>query len=297
MTTPSANPTTGKDITDRDRERSMPLATKQNEEHRTKVKVGNVEFGGDSFVVIAGPCAVETLEMTVDIARQVKQAGATLFRGGAYKSLTFPYRRKGYDEAGREGLDYLRAAKEATGLPLVTEVMDIRQVELQAEYADMLQIGARNMQNFPLVSEVALTGKPILLKRHFGCSLRDLLGAAEYCLNLGNPNVVLCERGIVAPHTHQPASRFIVDIQAVVALHEFTHLPVIVDPSHATFKREYVPPVARAALAVGADGIIMDVHPDPENAAVDPLQALSYPAFHNLMDQLKPMAPIVGRSI
>jgi 3-deoxy-7-phosphoheptulonate synthase len=297
MTTPSPTPTTGKDITERDRERSMPLATKKGPDHRTIVKVGDAEFGGDKFVIIAGPCAVENLELTIEIAKAVKGEGAVIYRGGAYKSLTFPYRREGYDEAGREGLDWLKAAKEATGLPLVTEVMDPNLVPLQAEYADMLQIGARNMQNFPLLTTVAKTGKPILLKRHFGCSLRDLLGAAEYCLEAGNPNVVLCERGIVAPHTHQPASRFIVDIQAVAALNEFTHLPVIVDPSHATFRREYVPPVARAALAVGADGIILDVHPRPDEAAVDPLQALSYSVFHDLMEQLKKMAPIMDRSV
>ena len=286
-----------KDITERDLERGIPLAAKKNEEHRSKVKVGDVEFGGDRFVVIAGPCAVETKEMTVEIARHVKEVGATLFRGGAYKSLSFPYRRPGYDDAGREGLDMLAEAKKETGLCLVTEVIDVRLVELQAGYADMLQIGARNMQNFTLVSEVARTGMPVLLKRHFGCSLRDLLGTAEYVMKEGNSNVVLCERGITAPHTHRTTSRFIVDIQAVPALNEYTHLPVIVDPSHATFRREYVPPVARAALAVGADGIILDVHPDPSNAAVDPLQALSYPAFAELMGQLKAMAPIVGRSI
>lgn len=286
-----------KDITEQDLERSMPLAAKKNEGHRSKVKVGDVEFGGDKFVVIAGPCAVETREMTVEIAQNVQRAGATLLRGGAYKSLSFPYRRKGYDEAGKEGLSFLRTAKETTGLCVVTEVMDVRLVELQAEYADMLQIGARNMQNFSLLTEVARSGRPVLLKRHFGCSIRDLLGAAEYILYEGNPNVVLCERGVVAPHTHQRTSRFVVDIQAVPALNEFTHLPVILDPSHATFKREYVPPVSRAALAAGADGIILDVHPDPANAAVDPLQALSYTAFSELMGQLKAMAPIVGRSI
>ena len=286
-----------KDITERDLERGLILAAKKDAEHRTKVKVGDVELGGDRFVVIAGPCAVETLELTVDIARHVKAEGAALLRGGAFKSLSFPYRRPGYDDVGRDGLDILKEAKKETGLSLVTEVLDVRLVELQAQYADMLQIGARNMQNFALVTEVARTGKPVLLKRHFGCSIRDLLGTAEYILKEGNPNVVLCERGIAAPHTHRDTSRFIVDIQAVPALHEYTHLPVIVDPSHATFRREYVPPIARAAMAAGADGIILDVHLDPPNAAVDPLQALSYPAFAELMGQLKAMAPIVGRHI
>ena len=286
-----------KDITERDLERGMPLAAKKDEAHRSKVRVGDVEFGGDSFVVIAGPCAVEAQEITVEIAQHVKEAGASLMRGGAYKSLSFPYRRPGYDETGSAGLEILAEAKKQTGLGLVTEVIDVRLVEFQAGYADMLQIGARNMQNFTLVTEVARTGKPVLLKRHFGCSLRDLLGTAEYIMKEGNSNVVLCERGITAPHTHRTTSRFIVDIQAVPALHEYTHLPVIVDPSHATFRREYVAPIARAALAAGADGIILDVHPDPANASVDPLQALSYPAFSELMGQLKAMAPIVGRHV
>jgi 3-deoxy-7-phosphoheptulonate synthase len=286
-----------KDITELDLERGIPLAAKKDEGHRSRVRVGDVEFGGDRFVVIAGPCAVETREITIDIARHVKESGAALMRGGAYKSLSFPYRRPGYDEIGREGLDILADARKVTGLGIVTEVIDVRLVELQAGYTDMLQIGARNMQNFTLVSEVARTGKPVLLKRHFGCSLRDLLGTAEYVMKEGNSNVILCERGITAPHTHRATSRFIVDIQAVPALHEYTHLPVIVDPSHATFRREYVAPIARAALAAGADGIILDVHPDPANAAVDPLQALSYSAFAELMGQLKAMAPIVGRSI
>ena len=286
-----------KDITERDLERGIPLAAKKDEGHRSIVKVGDVEIGGDRFVVIAGPCAVETKEMTVEIARQVKEMGATLLRGGAYKSLSFPYRRPGYDEAGKDGLDMLAEAKKETALCLVTEVIDVRLVELQAGYADMLQIGARNMQNYTLVSEVARTGKPVLLKRHFGCSLRDLLGTAEYVMKEGNSNVVLCERGITAPHTHRTTSRFIVDIQAIPALNEYTHLPVIVDPSHSTFRRQYVPPIARAALAAGADGIILDVHPDPANAAVDPLQALSYPVFGELMEQLEAMAPIVGRRI
>ena len=228
---------------------------------------------------------MESQELTNDIAMHVKESGAALLRGGAFKSLSFPYRRPGYDEIGREGLDILKQAKNATGLNVVTEVLDIRLVELQAEYADMLQIGARNMQNFALVTEVARTGKPVLLKRHFGCSLRDLLGVAEYVMAAGNPNA------------HQTTSRFIVDILAIPALNEFSHLPVIVDPSHATFRREYVPAIARAALAAGADGIIMDVHRDPPNAAVDPLQALSYSAFNELMVQLKAIAPIVGRQI
>ena len=220
-----------------------------------------------------------------------------MMRGGAFKPMTFPYRNEKTFELGEEGLKYLAEVRDITGLPVVTEVLDPRDVDLVVGYADMLQLGARNMQNFPLLAEVGRCGKPVLLKRHFGCSLRDWLGAAEYILYHGNENVVLCERGVSAPHTHEPTSRFIVDIQVVPAVREYSHLPVIVDPSHATFKRAYVPPIAKAALAVGADGIIMDVHPDPEQAAIDPLQALSYPAFEKLMGELRAIADAVGRPI
>ncbi len=165
--------------------------------------------------------------------------------------------------------------------------MDVRYVGLVADKADVLQIGTRNMQNFPLLEEVARAGKTVLLKRHFGCGLRDWLGAAEYILYNGNPNVILCERGIVAPHTHQVTSRFVVDLQVVPAAKEITHLPIIVDPSHSTFKRSFVAPVARAAIAIGADGVMLDVHPTPEEAAVDPLQALNYDAFGELAVDLR----------
>ena len=200
-------------------------------------------------------------------------------------------------ELREDGLRYLREAGDAAGLPVVTEVTDVRLVETVAAYADIVQIGARNMQNFPLLEAVAAAGKPVLLKRHFGASLRDWLGAAEYLLVGGNTQVVLCERGVAAPHTHAPSSRFIVDLQVVPAAQEYTHLPILVDPSHATFRRRYVGPVARAALAVGADGILIDVHPRPEEAAVDPLQALDYRAFTRLMGELRAIAPAVGRRL
>ena len=286
-----------KDITQQDITGNIPLASKKSQDHHSKVKVGDTVFGGDRFVVIAGPCAVENREQVLDIAQAVKKGGATMMRGGAFKPMTFPYRDEKIFELGEEGLKYLAEVRETTGLPVVTEVLDPRDVDLVAGYADMLQLGARNMQNFPLLAEVGRCGKPVLLKRHFGCSLRDWLGAAEYILYHGNENVVLCERGVSAPHTHEPTSRFIVDIQVVPAVREYSHLPVIVDPSHATFKRAYVPPIAKAALAVGADGIIMDVHPVPEQAAIDPLQALSYPAFEKLMGELRAIADAVGRPI
>lgn len=288
---------TMKDVTENDLLNNFPLAAKQSPDHRSQVRVGNAIFGGDQFVVIAGPCAIENREQVLDIAKNVKQSGAKIMRGGAFKPLTFPYRNEKMFELKEEGLKFLSEAGKAVGLPVVTEVMDTRDVEMVCKYADMLQLGARNMQNFPLLAEAGRSGKPVLLKRHFGCSLRDWLGAAEYILHEGNPNVVLCERGITAPHTHEPTSRFIVDIQVIPAVREYSHLPVIVDPSHATFKREYVSPVARAAIAVGADGIILDVHPVPEEAAVDPLQALSYPSFEKLMGELRAIGQAVGRKI
>ena len=286
-----------KDISEFDFKQNIPLAAAKSDGQRTLVRVGPVEFGGDQAVVIAGPCAVESEAQIHETARAVRAAGASLLRGGAFKPLTFPYRNERMFELGLEGLRFLRAAGDAAGLPVVTEVMDVRVIGEVARYADMLQVGARNMQNFPLLQELGRVGKPVLLKRHFGCSLRDWLGAAEYILHHGNPNVVLCERGIVAPHTHAPTSRFIVDLQAVLAAQEYSHLPVIVDPSHATFRRRYVAPVARAAIAIGADGVILDVHPRPEQAAVDPLQALDYAAFEALMQQLEGIAGVVGRRL
>ncbi len=286
-----------KDITPQDLANNLKLAAKRDEQHRTIVRVKQHAIGGDQFTVIAGPCAVESREQVLEIAERVKAAGAHLLRGGAFKPLTFPYRNEKMFELGEEGLRYLREAGDRTGLPVVTEVMDVRLVGMVARYADMLQIGARNMQNFPLLEAVGKAGKPVLLKRHFGSSLRDWLGAAEYLLHHGNPSVVLCERGVAAPHTHSPTSRSIVDLQVVPAAQEYTHLPVIVDPSHATFRRRYVAPVARAALAIGADGVLLDVHPNPEQAAVDPLQALDYEAFGRLMQELEAIAPVVGRRL
>lgn len=286
-----------KDISERDLAGNLKLVAKRSADHRTIVKVGAVEIGGGGFAVIAGPCTVESRDQVIDIAGAVKARGASMLRGGAFKPLTFPYRSDKVFELGLEGLRYLKEAGKISGLPVVTEVTDVRKVGEMAELADMLQIGARNMQNFLLLEEVAKSGKPVLLKRHFGASLRDWLGAAEYLLYHGNPNVVLCERGVTAPHTHQTTSRFIVDLQVVPAAQEITHLPIMVDPSHSTFKRSYVAPVSRAALAIGADGIILDVHPVPEEAAVDPLQALSYDAFGDLMDELRAIAGAMKREM
>ena len=286
-----------KDISESDLKNNVPLTAAKHDGHKSVVRVGNVTIGGPELTVIAGPCAIESEAQILDIAQAVKKAGAKLLRGGAYKPLTFPYRNEKMFELGEEGLRYMRAAGDATGLPIVTEVADVRLVDMVAKYADVLQVGARNMQSFPLLQEVGRSGKPVLLKRHFGASLRDWLGAAEYILHQGNSQVVLCERGITAPHTHAVTSRFIVDLQVVPAVREFSHLPVIVDPSHSTFRRRYVAAIARAAIAVGADGIIIDVHPTPEQAAVDPLQALDYQTFGRLMEDLGGIGKVLDRTL
>ncbi|MFQ5911918.1 MAG: 3-deoxy-7-phosphoheptulonate synthase [Nitrospinota bacterium] len=286
-----------KDITQRDIENNFPLVARRGGGQRSIVRVGDVEIGGEKLVVIAGPCTVENRDQLLDIARHAQGSGAALLRGGAYKPLTFPYRSETTFELREEGLEHLRRVREEVGIPVVTEVTDVRLVGKVAEVADMLQVGARNMQNFPLLEELGKSGRPVLLKRHFGCGLRDWLGAAEYVYYHGNPQVVLCERGVVAPHTHEPTSRFVVDIQAIPAVHAYSHLPIVVDPSHATFKRAYVPSIARAAIAAGADGLLVEVHPQPERAAVDPLQALSYEVFDRLMGELRAIAPVVGRTL
>lgn len=286
-----------KDLSEHDLRANVPLAAAKFDGQKSVVSVNGVDIGGARVVVFAGPCAVESEAQVLDIARAVKAAGAAILRGGAFKPLTFPYRSEKMFELGEEGLRYLRRAGDETGLPVVTEVVDVRLVERVADYADILQVGARNMQNFPLLQEVGRSSKAVLLKRNFGASLRDWLGAAEYVLHQGNERVILCERGIVAPHTHAATSRFVVDLQAVPAIREYSHLPVIVDPSHSTFRRRYVAPIARGAIAVGADGILIDVHPTPEQAAVDPLQALDYRAFGALMSELRAVAAAVGRTL
>jgi 3-deoxy-7-phosphoheptulonate synthase len=286
-----------KDIAQRDIENSFPLVARRGEQKGSVVRVGDVEIGGEKVVVMAGPCTIENLDQLRDIAKHVKDSGAVLLRGGAFKPMTFPYRNESTFELREKGLEHLQQVRKEVGLPVVTEVTDVRLVGEVAEAADMLQVGARNMQNFPLLEELGKAGKPVLLKRHFGCSLRDWLGAAEYIYYQGNEQVVLCERGVVAPHTHEPTARFIADIQAIPAVHTYSHLPIVVDPSHATFNRKFVPSVARASIAAGADGLILEVHPQPEKAAVDPLQALSYEAFDRLMVQLRGIAPVVGRAL
>jgi 3-deoxy-7-phosphoheptulonate synthase len=245
-------------------------------------KVGNTEIGGDEFVVIAGPCSVESEEQIMRSAEAVAKAGAKLLRGGAFKPRTSPYDFQGMEE---EGLKLLQKAKKATGLGIVTEVMGDRDVDLVAQYTDVMQVGARNMQNFMLLKALGKCGRPVLLKRGLSSSIKELLMSAEYIVAHGNPDVILCERGI---RTFETATRNTCDISAVPVLNELTHLPVLLDPSHATGKRSLVPAVSRAGVAIGADGLIVEAHPAPEKAISDGAQSLDLTQFAKMMEELKP---------
>ncbi len=254
------------------------------------VRVRGVPVGGEPLAVIAGPCAVEGREMLLRTATWVRSAGATMLRGGVFKPRTSPYAFQG---VGKEGLELLAEARAASGLPVVTEVMDTRLVEIVAEHADLLQVGARNMQNYALLAEVGRCRRPVLLKRGLSATIRELLMAAEYIMAQGNPNVVLCERGI---RTFESATRNTLDIAAVPVLKEETHLPVIVDPSHAGGRRALVLPLACAAIAAGADGLIVEVHPEPESARSDGEQSLSFDEYSALMQRIAAFAGAAGRT-
>jgi 3-deoxy-7-phosphoheptulonate synthase len=258
---------------------------------QTKIPLGPAEIGGEEVVVIAGPCSVEGREMLERTAREVGAHGARALRGGAFKPRTSPYSFRGL---GEEGLEILAAVRAETGLPIVTEVMDTRQVELVASYADVLQIGARNMQNYNLLTEVGRLRRPVLLKRGMSATIEDLLLAAEYVMSQGNPNVVLCERGI---RTFGTATRNTFDLAAIPVLKKETHLPVIADPSHAGGRRDLVAPLAYAAIAAGADGLIVEVHPEPESATSDGDQSLDLGEFAALMETLRPFAAAAGRKV
>jgi 3-deoxy-7-phosphoheptulonate synthase len=253
------------------------LVSKQVKPHRTVVNVGGVEIGGDKVVVIAGPCSVESREQLFSTAHAVKKAGASLLRGGAYKPRTSPYDFQGL---GEEALKILREASDETGLPVVTEVMSTEDVDLLCEHADMLQVGARNMQNFALLRRLATLKKPILLKRGPSATVKEWLLAAEYLLAGGNREVVLCERGI---KTFETETRNTIDLAAVALARDLSHLPVIADPSHGTGKQSLIAAVSRAAVAVGADGLIIEVHPCPERALSDGPQSLDFAAFEKVM--------------
>ncbi len=267
------------------------LAAREFQKQDTMVECGGVKIGGDRIVIIAGPCAVESENQLMQAAESVKKAGATILRGGAFKPRTSPFSFQGLQE---KGLELLAIVKERFGIPVVTEVVNPQDVELVASCADMLQIGSRNMQNFALLTGAGKSGRPVILKRGFSCTITEWLTAADYLLAEGKNKVVLCERGI---RTFEDSIRFSLDISAVPVLKKNTHLPVIVDPSHAAGHYSLVPAIAKAAVAAGADGLLIEVHPNPKEALVDGLQSLSLSDFSRLMEELRTIAACVGRHI
>jgi len=271
-------------------EKTMPilkpykLASRESHEGDTVINIGSLEIGGPEFIVMAGPCAIESEEQLLESAYIVKKGGGQILRGGAFKPRTSPYSFQGMEE---EGLKVLDAVSRKTGLPTVTEVVNPADVDLVESYADILQIGARNVQNFALLKKVGHARKPVLLKRGMMTTIEELLMSAEYILSSGNPNVILCERGI---RTFETSTRNTLDISAVPVLKSLTHLPVVIDPSHAAGHWKYVIPLSRAAVAVGANGIIVEVHPEPEKAVSDGAQSLKPEKFYQLMDDIRVLA-------
>jgi 3-deoxy-7-phosphoheptulonate synthase len=266
------------------------LVSAQNHAKRTTVRVGGVPIGPDTFTLIAGPCAVETAEQTLQAARMARRAGATLLRGGAYKPRTSPYAFQGLGEAG---LRILAEVRDVVRLPIVTEVTEVTDVDTVARYADMLQIGTRNMQNFGLLQAVGTVGKPVMLKRGLTATYEEWLMAAEYIAQRGNLDIVLCERGV---RSFEPSMRNMLDVSAVAMITRLSHLPVIVDPSHAAGRRDLVVPLARAAMAAGADGVMVDVHPHPESALCDGAQALVGDSLRELADAVTTIPALLGRT-
>ncbi len=278
-------------------ERVMPvlkpykLVSREFKPQSTVVKAGQVKIGGKAVVIMAGPCSVENRQMLAETAKAVSRAGAKILRGGAFKPRTSPYSFQGL---GEDGLKFLQEVGRETGMPVVTELMDVRDVPLLEQYADIIQIGARNMHNFDLLKEVGQTRKPVLLKRGLAATITEFLLAAEYILDQGNFNVILCERGI---RTFEDQARFTLDLNAVPIIKDLSHLPVIVDPSHATGKWEFVGPMAKAAVAAGADGVMTEVHPTPEQALSDGPQSLLPKRFTALVKDLRKVAVAVGRTL
>jgi 3-deoxy-7-phosphoheptulonate synthase len=267
------------------------LASREVRPEPSEVRVNGISIGGKAIVVMAGPCSVESEAQVQEVADAVKAGGAKILRGGAFKPRTSPYAFQGLKE---QGLKYLADARKRTGLPVVTEVLETESVELVAQYTDIMQIGARNIQNFTLLRRVGEMGKPVLLKRGMATTIQEFLLSAEYILAAGNPNVILCERGI---RTFETTTRFTLDLNAVPVLKKLSHLPVVVDPSHGTGHWDLVAPMAKGAVACGADGLIIEVHPKPEEALSDGPQSLKPSKFAQLMRELRPVAEAVGRSL
>ncbi len=267
------------------------LASSETKKERTIVKVKDVEIGGDTIAMMAGPCAVETFEQTDASAAAVKAAGGNILRGGAFKPRTSPY---GFQGLGEEGLKILKEVGEKHGMPVITEVFDPRDVQLVEKYADILQIGARNMQNFRLLTEVGKSHRPVMLKRGMSATIKEWILAAEYILQEGNQNVIMCERGI---RTFEDSTRNTIAIDSVPLIKELTHLPIIVDPSHGTGQKSLIPAMSRAAIAAGADGLMIEVHCDPEAALCDGAQALIPDRFNEVMESLAPIAIAIGKRL
>lgn len=307
-----------KDISPADLANNINLSTRSD--FAREVNVGPYRLGGKQIVIIAGPCTVESKTQMFEVAQRVKDAGAHALRGGVFKPLTFPYGdplglcdadRKGENrdrrniipkeelfQSAEKRLAYFKEAGEKYGLPVVSEVLYSDSVSMMSQYVDMFQVGYRHMFNMDLIEALSEADKPILLKRHYGESLRSLLGVAEHFDARGKSNYAVCERGIVVPHTHNVESRSILDVQAIPAMKDYAPtVPIVADPSHSTFKRSYVAAMSRAAIAAGADGLLIEVHPTPEQAWVDPLQALSYDAFAKLVKELDGIARVLGRTI
>ncbi|MBT8396418.1 MAG: 3-deoxy-7-phosphoheptulonate synthase [Gemmatimonadetes bacterium] len=268
-----------------------PQARKQNPEHRVAVRCGDIKIGEGTFTVMAGPCAIESVDQAVETAKVVEEAGAKIFRASLFKPRTSPYSFQGI---GPEGLPILQAVRTETKLLLETEVLSLKHLELLHDHVDMLRVGARGMRNYELLKEVGQTQKPLILKRGMSATLKDFLLAAEYVLVNGNEKVILCERGI---RTFETYTRNTLDILAVPALKELTHLPIIVDPSHSAGRRSLVGPASKAGLAAGADGLLVEVHPNPDGALSDGDQALDLSAFLTLMDELRSLAAVMGKVV
>ncbi len=287
------NPT--KDISLDDKINKLKISTSKK---RRIVNISkNLVFGEKNIPIIAGPNGVESKKLMVDVAKQLTKLNIKILRGHAYKPLTFPYRSSKYKETQSKGMDILDEIKKEYDLKIVTEVTEIKYLDRIVKTADILQIGTRNMQNLELLKEVALVNKPIILKRHFGASLRDLLGAAEHILVNKNYKLILCERGVSIPHTHRETSRFALDIQAIVALKEICQFPIISDPSHASFWAPWVPSLTFASIAAGCDGLIIEMHPNPKKSHVDPLQPLNFSQFRDLVKKSKKVANSINRKI
>ena len=284
-----------KDITEDDLIYKLKII---NSKIKRSIKVNNrININSKNLPIISGPNGLESKKLLINTAKLLKKNKLNFIRTHAFKPLTFPYRSKTYDESGLKGLKWVEEVKKDYPLVCIAEITEIRFLESMLKSIDILQIGSRNMQNLELIKEVAKTKKPIILKRHFGASLRDFLGAAEHILVEGNFNLILCERGIVSPHTHRATSRFILDIQAIPALKEITKFPVISDPSHATFWNKWVSPMALASVSAGCDGLIIETHPNPKKSMVDPLQPLNFKEFTSLIKKIRNLAKLFGRKV